>query len=272
VRRGAEPRWYDRITGPVIAAVVLLVAVAAVTAALRWQARHYPAVNAHNLIFTTVLTEVPGGAAALGLPPAADGHAGEAYYPNGPAGVPGADVIAAHPDTEQRAAWLDLADHPTALLRAVGIGMQATRGCDIDYLPAAPWTPRTSTPHGVRPTGEQGASAAGLRGWLDSMSAPWWPSLLAALGLVAGLVGTMRRGRLWSRFARLAGLAALAAVALVTIAVLGDGYFEIAKHVWLAAYLLDVTTIALGASAILGLGRRLLTAGVENGGSAPTGR
>jgi hypothetical protein len=27
--------------------------------------------------------------------------------------------------------------------------------------------------------------------------------------------------------------------------VLGDGYFEIAKHTWLAAYLLDVTALAL---------------------------
>jgi hypothetical protein len=253
VRRHA-PRWYDRIAGPVLAVVVLLVAVSPVTAAVHWQARHYPAVNAYNLTFTTVLTEVPGSAASLGLPPAAAGHAGEAYFPNGPDGVPGADVITARPATAQQAAWRVLAGHPVALLRAIGVGIQATRGRDIDYLPTTPWTPRTIAPH-VPPVGEQGASAAVLRGWLDSMSGPWWPALLASLGLLAGLVGALRRGRLWSAFARLAGLAALCAVALTTAAVIGDGYFEIAKHVWLAAYLLDVTAIALAGSTVLFVSR-----------------
>jgi len=32
---------------------------------------------------------------------------------------------------------------------------------------------------------------------------------------------------------------------VVAAAVLGDGYFEIAKHVWLAAYLLVVTAAAV---------------------------
>jgi hypothetical protein len=254
VRRG-EPHWYDRIAGPVLAAVVLLVAVSPVTAALNWQARHYPAVNAYNLTFTTVLTEVPGSAASLGLPPAAAGHAGEAYFPNGPDGVPGADVITAQPDTAQRAAWQVLTDHPAALLRAIGVGMQATRGRDIYYLPATPWTPRTIAPHGVAPVGEQGASAAVLRGWLDSIGGPWWSSLLASLGILAGLVGVVRRGRLWSGFARLAGLTAFSAVALTAVAVTGDGYFEIAKHVWLAAYLLDVTAVALAGSTVLFVSR-----------------
>jgi len=44
---------------------------------------------------------------------------------------------------------------------------------------------------------------------------------------------------------RLAALAAVSAVGLVAAAVLGDGYFEIAKHVWLAAYLLVVTAVAV---------------------------
>jgi hypothetical protein len=164
-------------------------------------------------------------------------------------------VIAGQPAAEQKAAWRVLADHPTALLRAIGIGMQATQGRGIEYLPATPWTPQTIAPHRVKTAWEPGASAAVLRGWLDSMSAPWWPSLVASLGLLAGLVGALRRGRLWSGFAQLAGLAALSAVALAAIALLGDGYFEIAKHVWLAAYLLNATTIALGGSAIVCVSR-----------------
>ncbi|HEY9354618.1 MAG TPA: hypothetical protein VIP28_15255 [Nocardioides sp.] len=250
--RRREPRWHDRVAGPVFAAVVLLAAVSPVTTALAWQARHYPAVNAHNLIFTTVLTEIPGSAAALGLPPAADARAGEAYYPNGPDGVPGADVIAAQPGAARNTAWRVLVAHPAAFLRAVGVGMQATQGRALDYLPAAPWTPQTVTPHGS-PVGEQGASAAVLRGWLGGMAVPWWPSLLAALGVLAGIGGALCRGRLWAGFAQLAGLAALSAVGLAAIAVLGDGYFEIAKHVWLAAYLLDVTLCALLGAVVVGV-------------------
>jgi len=39
----------------------------------------------------------------------------------------------------------------------------------------------------------------------------------------------------------------------VTVAVLGDGYFEVAKHVWLAAYLLEVTLVGL-AGVVLSVG------------------
>ena len=43
----------------------------------------------------------------------------------------------------------------------------------------------------------------------------------------------------------MAAVAAVSAVGVVAAAVLGDGYFEIAKHVWLAAYLLVVTAAAV---------------------------
>jgi len=42
-----------------------------------------------------------------------------------------------------------------------------------------------------------------------------------------------------------AAVAAVSAVGVVAAAVLGDGYFEIAKHVWLAACLLVVTAAAV---------------------------
>jgi hypothetical protein len=44
---------------------------------------------------------------------------------------------------------------------------------------------------------------------------------------------------------RVAAFGAVSAVGLVAAAVLGDGYFEIAKHTWLAAYLLAVTGTSL---------------------------
>src|SRR6185312_5637630 len=53
-------------------AVAVLVAALPVAAGVQWQQRHFAAVNAHNLVFTTVLPEVgPAALAPLGLPPAA---------------------------------------------------------------------------------------------------------------------------------------------------------------------------------------------------------
>jgi hypothetical protein len=40
-------------------------------------------------------------------------------------------------------------------------------------------------------------------------------------------------------------LATTSALGIAVMAVVGDGYFEIAKHVWLAAYLLDVAALSL---------------------------
>ena len=245
VRRG-ERHWYDRLGPSVLALLTVFLAVGPLTTAAAWQARHYPAINAHNLIYTTVLTEVPNATAVLGLPPAAASprYAGEAYYPGEGKGVPGADVVASAPGAEQKLAWHVLADHPAALLNAVGIAMQATEGRALTYLPSVAWTPGTPLPASAL-AGEQGATGPSLRAWLDGMSTPWLPSLLAMLGIAAGIAGAARRRSTWSLFARVAGMAGLSSVLLAVVAVLGDGYFEIAKHVWLAAYLLDVTTFAL---------------------------
>ncbi|OMQ16182.1 hypothetical protein A7K94_0204325 [Modestobacter sp. VKM Ac-2676] len=75
-------------------------------------------------------------------------------------------------------------------------------------------------------------------------------AVLAALGLAAGVAGLWWRGSLGSALARTAGVAAGTALGLAAVAVLGDGYFEVAKHVWLAAYLLDVTVVALAGAAL----------------------
>jgi hypothetical protein len=241
--RGGQRRWYDR-HGPVIFALVTVgLAVAPLSAALAWQTKNAAVVNAYNLIYTTVLAEVPGSAAELGLPPEAAEFAGTGYYPKGPE-APGGNAIVLDPDGKRSAAWGVLAEHPSVLLDAVGIAMQSTEGRALPYLPSAPWTPATPAPDlGI--AGEQGATTATFDGWLDSMSTPWLPSLLAVFGIGAGIAGTVRRRSAWSVFARIAGAAAVSAVMLAVVAILGDGYFEIAKHVWLAAYLLDVTAVAL---------------------------
>ena len=248
-------RWLDRVPGPVVAAAALLVSVAPLSAALDWQSRGYPAVNTHNVVFTLVLTEVgPGAAAPLGLPDDAAAYAGRAYYPDGPAGVPGAELIAADPDAVRNGAWTQLLMHPGALARAVGTALQATQGRELTYLRSAPWTSQTPLPRPDPPVGEQGATADGLNGWLDGMPLPWWPTLLVVLGIAAGAAAGLARSACVRGLLRLSAVAATGALGLAVVAVLGDGYFEIAKHVWLAAYLLDVTTVALAGGVVLLVG------------------
>jgi hypothetical protein len=242
VRRG-DWRWYDRLGPVVLALVTVALAIAPLTAALGWQSKNAAAVNAYNLIYTTVLAEVPGSAAELGLPPEAADFAGTGYYPNGPE-APGGNAIVLRPEVKRNAAWRVLAEHPAVLANAVGIAMQSTEGRALPYLPSAVWSPVTPKPD-LSIAGEQGATTATFEVWLDGMNTPWLPSLLALFGIVAGIAGTVRRHSAWSVFARIAGAAAASAVLLAVVAILGDGYFEIAKHVWLAAYLLDVTAVAL---------------------------
>jgi hypothetical protein len=242
VRRG-DWRWYDRVGPVVLALVTVALALAPLSAALGWQSKNAAAVNAYNLIYTTVLADVPGSAAELGLPPEAADFAGTGYYPNGPE-APGGNAIVLRPEAMRSAAWGVLAEHPSALVEAVGIAMQSTEGRALPYLPSAAWNPDTPKPD-LSIAGEQGATTATFEVWLDGMNTPWLPSLLALSGIGAGIAGTVRRRSAWSVFARIAGAASVSAVLLSVVAILGDGYFEIAKHVWLAAYLLDVTAVAL---------------------------
>jgi hypothetical protein len=161
-------------------------------------------------------------------------------------------VIGEDPRRVRRAAYWHLARHPGTLARAVGVAMQATLGRDIDYLRDDPLPAGTDVPKKVTPTGSMGHNNAALHAWLDAMPAPWRPSLFAAVGIAAGSTSLLGQPR--SDIARalcsIAGVSALGAVGVAVLAVVGDGYYEIAKHVWLSAYLLDVTGAALlGATA-----------------------
>lgn len=250
-----------RRLGGLLAVIAAAAAVAwPLAAAAGWQARHVAAINTHNLVFTLVIPEVgPGAAAELGLPPGASAAAGFAYYgERGSEHAPGADRIRADPSAVRAAALTVLAAEPAALARAVTLALTATRGRDLGYLPARSWTPATARPRLGASVGEQGAQATQLRAWLAGLTVPWWPGLLAAVGCAAGVGTSLRRrgppvDRAGTSFARtaagLAGYSAAAAVGVCVVAVLGDGYFEIAKHVWLAAYLLDVTAVALALAA-----------------------
>ncbi|MBV9920474.1 MAG: hypothetical protein JOY78_06425 [Pseudonocardia sp.] len=270
-------------------ALVVVAALPPVVAGVHWQQRHFAAVNAYNLVFTTVLPEVGAAALApLGLPPAALTAAGRAYYPAGVAGVPGAPVIAADPAGARTAAYGVLLAHPAAAVGALGHGLAATLGASLSYLPSAPVTAASVPPVLGTTVGPQGADRAQLSAWLNGLAAPWLPAILAAAGLLAGLSTVHPRRRLRAArapqqghpapaesqdgapaaaspataavvataLARLAALAAASAVGLVAAAVLGDGYFEIAKHTWLAAYLLAVTGTSLALAVVVAAASR----------------
>jgi hypothetical protein len=245
VQIGARPRHRDRLVGLALAVGVAVAAISPVLASLHWQDRHYAAVNSHNLIFTVVLPEVGDAALApLGLPPSAAPFAGRAYFPAGTQGIPGAPVIAADPMQARVAAYGVLLAHPLVTIQTVGTGVTATLGAGLSYLPSAALTQASVAPALGTTVGEQGAYRDQLQSWLNGLAAPWLPALVATIGIVLGLV-TLRLGSPLVRgLSRIAALAAVGALALVAAAVLGDGFFEIAKHVWLAAYLLEVTAAA----------------------------
>lgn len=243
-----------RTAGPVVASSILIAAVRPVVTAQRWQSRHYHGVNTHNLVFTMLLPELgPGAAVAVGLPPTAFEYAGrgssdEDGVPIDPDLIPGwRAVIGDKPDLARASAYRYLARHPAALARAVGVALQATRGRSIDYLRDNPLPAGADAPQRVTATGSMGHDGDALRAWLDGMPAPWGPSLLAALGITAGFTSLLGRPRsdLVHALTRVAGVSAVSAVGVAALAVVGDGYYEIAKHVWLSAYLLDVTGGAL---------------------------
>jgi hypothetical protein len=234
-------RW----TGLAAVAALALLAVGPTVAGVQWQQRHFAAVNAHNLVFTTVLPDVGAPALApLGLPPAALAAAGRAYYPEGVRGVPGAEVVAADPAHARAAAYGVLLAHPAAAVEALGRGLTATLGADLCYLPSTPVTAASVAPALGTTVGQQGADRAQLLAWLDGLPVPWLPAVVAIAGMLAGLL-TVRCGPVVRAAGRLAALAAVSAIGLVAAAVLGDGYFEIAKHTWLAAYLLAVAAVAV---------------------------
>ena len=244
-----------RRAGPAIAVVAALLAVAPVLDALERQEQFYASVNAHDLVFTTVLYELgPAAAGDLGLPPEAAALTGNGYF-NGPPRPDGVawwqDAIVARPTETRSAALALLAAHPAAALRAVGVGLQATTRADLPYLDSGPASPsRLASPSGD--PGWSGARQPDLARVLDTPRRP--PSLPCALVVVAlAAAATARWQGRAGRWSLAAGLAAATALALIAVAVAGDGYFEVFKHVWLAAYLLAVAGLALAGAAVTAL-------------------
>jgi hypothetical protein len=239
-------RWFGRM----VAAVTVLAVAVPIGAAAHFQDRVYGGANVHDVVFTLALPELgPDGPAALGLPPEAAAVTGNGFF-NGPP-LPTADwwvrAVGEDADATRAAALEALLRHPDALLRGLGVGLQATTRPDLTYLAAGPGDPARPTGPGGD-AGWSGSRGPELREVLRASPWPaWLPTALVLLAVVAAGSSVLWRPRqpAAARWSLAAGLAAVTALGLVAVAVLGDGYFEVFKHVWLAAYLLVLTGLGL---------------------------
>jgi hypothetical protein len=260
-RSGRGRWWSGRIIGPVLACLLVVEIISPVRAELAWQDSHYAEANAADVVYTLALVEMPGSATQLGLQADAQDSAGHAFFPNGLRDLVGGDALKNDPDGIKHKVWGMLLTRPDALAHAVGIGLQATYGRSLPYLSDKPVTSEIRPPTGSgKVSGDMGADPETFTQWLDDMSLPWWPSLLLLLGMAAAVASLVRRRRRrWTtRYGVVAAVTTTSALGIVVMTVVGDGYYEIAKHVWLAAYLLDVTALSLCVMALPVLLRRAL--------------
>ena len=228
--------------GLLVALVAVAVVAGPVAGAVRFQEIAYENANVHDIVFTLVLPELgPGVLPALGLPPEAAALTGTGFF-NGPP-LPTAawwrEAILTTPGETRSRAYGELVRNPGVLLRAVGVGLQATTRPDLPYLASVPADPATPSARSGDPAWA-GADGPALRSLLAATPGPAWaPTALVGTALLCAA--------LWRRcrWCRAAGLGAVTALGLVAAAVLGDGYFEVFKHVWLAAYVLLLTAACL---------------------------
>ncbi|GAA4834037.1 hypothetical protein GCM10023201_22800 [Actinomycetospora corticicola] len=263
VVRSTSRRRVWRLAGPLVAVALLGAAAYPVHAAMQGQDRSYAAVNAHNLIFTAVMPEVGPDvvAPAVGLPPGAAAHSGEGYYWAGGLGIPGwATAVGDRPDAARDEARTLLLEHPGAFATMVGRGLTATLRPQLTYLPSAPFGTAPEHFEGRTIYPEAGPQTGLLVRWLDAIALGWLPLAVVAVALgaaAATLLPRVRRGDpLVVGLVRVAGATALLGLGIVTLAVAGDGYYELSKHVWLGSYLVLTAGVTGLAAAAAGLTTR----------------
>ncbi|NMO91409.1 hypothetical protein [Actinomycetospora sp. TBRC 11914] len=256
---GRRRRVLTRLAGPLVALALLAGAATPVAEGIAGQDRSYGAVNAHNLLFTALMPAIGPDtvAQAVGLPPAAAAHSGEGFYWAGGFDIPGwTPAIGDRPQEAAATAHTLLAEHPAALATMVGRGLTATMRPQLTYLPSAPRGTAPEHFEGRTAYPEAGPQTAMLLGWLAGIGAGWLPLVTVLLGLTAGTATLLPRVRRADPLAvgllRVAAGAALLGLGVVTLAVLGDGYYELSKHVWLGSYCFAVTGLAGAAAAVVG--------------------
>ena len=252
-------RLLARLAGPLVALVLVAGAATPVAEALTGQERSYAAVNTHNLIFTALMPEIGPDtvAPAVGLPPAAGAHSGEGFYWAGGLDVPGwATAVGDRPEEASATAHTLLAEHPAALATMAGRGLTATMRPQLPYLPSAPRGTAPEHFEGRTVYPEAGPQTALLDDWLGGIGAGWLPLATVLAALAAGVATLLPRVRradpLTVGLVRVAAASALLGLGVVTLAVLGDGYYELSKHVWLGSYAILVSGVTGAAAAVVG--------------------
>ncbi len=256
-------RVLTRLAGPLVALVLLAGAAVPVAEGIVGQDRSYGAVNAHNLIFTALMPAIGPDTvvSAVGLPPAAAAHSGEGFYWAGGFDIPGwTPAIGDRPAEARATARTLLVERPSAVATMVDRGLTATMRPQLPYLPSAPRGTAPEHFEGRTPYPEAGPQTAMLLGWLAGIGAGWLPLVTVLLALTAGAATLLPRLRradpLAIGLARVAAGAALLGLGIVTLAVLGDGYYELSKHVWLGSYCFAVTGLSGVAAAVAGMTSR----------------
>ncbi|MDL5160017.1 hypothetical protein [Actinomycetospora termitidis] len=267
---GTTP-WRRRVPGVLAAVLVVGISAAPVLGGLRAQNASYAWVNAHNLAFTAVLPEAgPSATGPLGLHPDAWGQSGQHFYLDGGRSVRDWQATVGDRSDELRTDALRfVARHPVVLARMVHRGLVATLRPQIPYLASATGGARTvdGTVADAPPVPEGSQTMGPMFVYLDGLPGRWVPPTVVALALLAGastLVPAARR-RLPPTavgLARVSSLLAVTGVGVVVVAVLGDGYCELAKHVWLGSYALVLTGGVLTAAVVA-------TAGQSSGRNTP---
>jgi hypothetical protein len=164
---------------------------------------------------------------------------GTAYYADGGASVPDWNhVVASDWPRLRSAAWTYVMTHPPTALRMMDAALRATSDPTLSYLPSdllsAPAARVVPPPD---PSfGEQGADGRTLAAWLAGRPLGLVPSLVIGAAVVVGTVAARGGRGSESALAALGVTAAGTMVLVAAAAVMGDGYFELAKHTWPAAY------------------------------------
>jgi hypothetical protein len=242
----------SRIVGLLFALLVGFGAAVPITAAIKFQDEEYGAINTHNLVFTGIGPASGGDALdQLHLPPDTLRALGTAFYPGGGSSVPNWQSVVGSDWSSLRAGSLRYTlSHPRTAFHMIKGALLATSDPRVSYLPENLRSDPNaqSIPIPIHPVGEQGADGEELDPWLASRPLGSLPFLLLGAAAIASVTAATRRrsgtansalGVVWVTAAVLMGLLAI-------VAVMGDGFFEIAKHTWLAAYCgaVSITTIA----------------------------
>ncbi|MEJ2866929.1 hypothetical protein WCD74_04075 [Actinomycetospora sp. OC33-EN08] len=275
---GTAP-WRRRAPGILAAGLVVAVSVLPVLSSLRAQDEAYAWVNAHNLAFTAVLPEAgPSATGPLGLRPEAWGQSGQHFYLDGGRSVPDWQAtVGDRPDELRADAVRFVAEHPRVLARMVHRGLVATLRPQIPYLASATGGARTvdGVVADVPPVPEGSQTMGPTFVYLDGLPGRWVPPTVVALALLAGALTLLPAARrrlapTASGLARVSALLAVTGVGVVVVAVLGDGYCELAKHVWLGSYALVVSggTLLAAAGGLVSARRVRRDAGPAPGGPA----